>query len=239
MDAQSHPVKRAVSAMEGDSLSLASGTFRRLLASSAALMLSGCTASEPKKESPPTEESCLRGLGEPSDASSQYEIDLDWMTQVHHYNARVECLDFPELRISSGEEGMWPIDYIRLNVASSDGQPLAEQLSGPLNLSIADENIGTFDPVGVGCTIGDCGPLWEIDVSEFETHVSPEDALFVDFTLASFEDPSGVEALWDGVDDRLFIYAEAGYFSVEENDTGYGYNFFNSGASVNLTIDAE
>ncbi len=205
-------------------------------------LLTACSTLEDETGSDTTAgemESCMTGLDEPEESYFR-EIDPTWMAEDYHYNAHVECLDFPELRIGSAVDGgEWPIDYLLLNVASYDNGAWVEKLGTALTVTMDGEKIGTFDPAGESCTLGYCGPVWVIDLTELDVAVSLEDELLLDFTLAAFDDPSEIDELWDEEDDKLLIYTEAGYSWTETDGDTITNGGYMAGTTVTMFVDAE
>lgn len=210
----------------------------------AALVLSGCSTLDPLEKNPFEDEtaeieSCMTGMGEPDESYYDRKIDTAWMAEDYYYNAHVECLGFPKLRIGSDEDGEWPISYLLLNVADYNNGAWVEKLGTALTVTMDGEEIDVVDPAGELCTIGYCGPAWVIDLTELDVVVSPDDERFIDFTLAAFDDPSEIDELWDEEDDKFFIYVEAGHSWTESDGVTTTSHFYMSGASVTMFVDAE
>lgn len=185
------------------------------------------------------DESCLSGLGEPDASSFQGEIHTEWMTEHGSYRARVECLDFPELRIDTDQDGERPVNALTLVIGNYDDGSWVDKLGGALTARIGDIPVGPFNPTNDDCTLGICGPAWILDLTPLGIIVSRENAIAIDFALATFDDPSGVDELWDEEDDDLLIYAEAAYFWSETDDETTYYKSYTAGQAISLSMDAQ
>ncbi|MFA4846125.1 MAG: hypothetical protein WC654_06230, partial [Patescibacteria group bacterium] len=159
------------------------------------------------------------GLGVPEETDwdeGQSTIDVDWMTEAYSYlKVTAECMTIPLFHIYTTQEEELPITYLTFTLASYDNGEWVEGFGNKLAVESTLGEIGSYESVGIACEPF-CGPHWEMDLTEENLVVSPEQDFYVQFGLPGIDDPSQIDEVWDDEYDQLAIMVYAGHSWSEE-----------------------
>jgi hypothetical protein len=217
-------------------------TMRSILPLSFALS-AACSTLDPLDKNPfesdaASEDACAStGIGTPeSDGWGAGKVNVDWMVEHHYVTTTAECLSVPQFRLSSTEEGEWPVTFLTFMLASYDNEQWVTKFGDELTVTSTLGDLGVHQSVGTACDVF-CGPYWEMDVSEYELAVSPEEDFFIEFQLPGFSDPSDIDELWDEEKDQLAIMAYAGHSWSDTTSTGVEYGSYLSGELLTVNVE--
>lgn len=204
----------------------------------------GCSTLDPLDKSPfdtnATDICSDVGIGarEHTDWDGGSTIDVDWMTEARSFvQVTAECLVIPPFHISTTQEEELPITFLSFTLASYDNGEWVEKFGNELTVESTLSKLGSYESVGTACDPF-CGPHWEMDLAEEELTVNPEQDLFVEFQLPGFNDPSGIDEVWDDEKDQLAIMVYAGHsWSEETPDGNYEFGGYSAGSLLTIAVE--
>ncbi len=179
------------------------------------------------------------GIGFPdNDDWGGGELSVEWMVESHSIQVTAECMAIPRLHIASTEEGEWPVTSIAFGIGSYDHAQWVQKFGNELTIHGTFGDLGSFTTMGTTCGPYE-GPCWEVDLTEYDLAVSPEQDAYMQFQLPGFSDPATVDELWDNKDDQLAIMVTAGHsWSTETSDGSYEFGGYAAGSLLTVMVES-